>query len=437
MTEVLSEEEIIQFVNSIWTQAKLRKDFFGNMIPTHQMYGESVAQFAMVLDLFLIEFGFENYDVCDQEAASGIQNIERYGEWIVRANMCQALTSIFKARNVQFGMKDLITPLRKRAARFLSVLIHIWLHYTDVREKWDKIADEYASGAADKQNVKDEIAKLKNECEAKSLYLSQNRAKNHEGESELAALVEEYEKQKQLGTQLSDKHRELKHECAVAKEKISELSIQMGELNEEIANLEQKIVRSPEKIQAETDSKERSLEAKRTEKREREKEYMDIVKKVDVVREAIKEMKPSMDSLRETFNDMEKIREKSCVINELKDVLKTKLKQLQELQVVKQQNDANIVQLRQQIEKSKKQQKERLKTITDCNEKIRAEINSKTASMARNKEQEAMLEQERKIEADIEKLRNDLQTFENKYESLVARAKKGTNAVKNAINQAL
>jgi len=125
------------------------------------------------------------------------------------------------------------------------------------------------------------------------------------------------------------------------------------------------------------------------------------------------------------------------VIDELKETLKVKQQKIKQLQVVKQQTETNIAQLKGQIEKSKQQANQRTRTLRDCNDQIKTEIGEKTSSMAKSKQQEKMLEEERKIESEIEEVRNNRKAFESRLESHYARATKAVNQINTVVSQHL
>ncbi|KAI1301499.1 Kinetochore protein Nuf2 [Halotydeus destructor] len=425
MSSLLTEEDIILFHSSIF-RLPLKKDFFAK--PS----GETLSQ---VLQLFLTEFGIDNLYTADINAVNNIANLERYDDWIPKSNLCNVMAAIMGSRNIDFGMKDMMNPTRKKLQRVLSVLIHIWYKFNAAKESWTEIERKSASKAQDKARIVDAISELKRSVEEKSLFLSQNRSKFQNCETELNKLLESFDDKKLHGQNLEERSREVKQTCAEQKEKISELAIAVGEYKEEIFQLKQRIVRSPDKILAETQSKEKELETKRMEKRKNEKEYMEIVKNVDMIRDATKDMKPSMESLQETFRDIEAVREKCTSIDELKEKLKAKQNKLQQLQVVKQQAEANFVSLKEQINRSRFQHQQRIKPLSKMNDDIKKQIEEKKASLSVNKQQEKLLDEEQKYIKDIVLVKQDRQNFSEKLQTCYKRAETSASILKSALEQ--
>ena len=437
MSELLEDTEILQFITQYWRSAiTIKKDFFTNFAKNENA-GDQLTQ---ILELFLYEFGIDNFRQPDSVASMNISNLERYDDWMVKANICNLINAIIRHKMnsptaITFGMVDLVKPYKKKTVRVLSILIQVWLQFTDLKDQWSKKVESQSSIADEKSRVLERVELLKKQCEEQSLQKAQLQNKNQHLDSKLSSIIAEYEEKKRIGKELDDNYGALKQEVLQTKEKISALSIEIGRLNEEISSLQGKIVRSPEKIQAETDCKERELESKRTEKRRLEKEYVDNAKKLDMIKVTIKELGPSMSCLQETMNELETICEKCNAIDKLRDTLRSKENKLKQLSSSKQMSETNISKLKEQIQKSSHQQKQKLKSLIDCNNQIKTQINEKTSTLTLNKRQEKMLEEERKLEKELESVRTSVTAFENKLESSIVRAKKGKSVVENIIGQ--
>jgi chromosome segregation ATPase len=224
------------------------------------------------------------------------------------------------------------------------------------------------------------------------------------------------------GDGLADRSRELKQECANKKALISGLAVKLSKMKEDICSLEMKVVRSPDRIKADTSNKEAELEAKRNEKRALTKEYMEYCKRADSTRKAVNDMVPSMESLRGTLQDIQTIRGKCADIEKLKEQLKVKQSKLLELTVIQHQKETNMTALKEQTKRSETQHKVRVKPVVADNERVKKQIDEKRNASGKSAEADKLMDNERKLQKDIEKVRHNRTNFRDKLEQVKARS---------------
>lgn len=425
---LLTEDEILKFLNEMF-RIQLKKDQLA------KPDGETLAK---IYEIILIDFGIDEgaFRQPQQNAAHNIEDLPRYDDWFPKWNLCSTLSGTLGCIGIQdFGIRDLLSPNRKRTQRVLSQLINLWFRQQQMREKWGQIEAASESRANDKDLISEQISQLKSSCESKSVYLSQNRSNYRSLEEKLGKLVGQIEAKKTKGNDLAEESRSLKQDCANKKELISDLAVKLSEMKEDICNLEMKVVRSPEKIAAETSNKERELELTRQEKRKQTKEYIEIGKHLDVTRKAINEIRPSMDSLRDTFQEIQTLRENCAAIEKLQDQLKVKQSKLQQLRLIEKENESNLHTLKTQQKRSQYQHSTRVKPLSEGIETVKKQIEEKRGATSKSVEANRLLDEERKLINELEKVRLDRCTFKGKLEQAVARAKTNVANFRAAVIQ--
>jgi chromosome segregation ATPase len=189
----------------------------------------------------------------------------------------------------------------------------------------------------------------------------------------------------------------------------------MSKLKEELIEFEQKLIRSPERIQAETKEKEIELENKRNEKRKQEKQYMELMRTIDHLRDASKGLKPSLDTFTEAFREIEKIRSQCDALNEMKVSAKNKEKQFNEFKIKLREHETSLKTLKQQLTSNEKQYQQRLKTAKQLNNGLKQDLDAKIENQSES--DKISLEQRIKLEKKLEDLKVEHQNFKDMSES--------------------
>lgn len=390
-----------------------------------------------IFDLFLADFGVDNFRQPDLTATQSIKNLERYDDAIMKCNLWKCIAIIVQACGVpDFTISDVLNPKRRKTQTVLSTLINAWYTFSEMREKWVTIEDKNKSHDEQKEAIRMKIKHLKRLCEEKASYLSQNRNKNQHLEQELNKLVDAYEGKQKVGLELAEENRALKQQCAQMKALISDTTVSAGEKKEEISSLEQKIVRSPDKIAAETQAKEKELENIRLDKRRHEKEYMEFVKNIDAARETIKEMQPAMESLVTTFDDVEKLRGICDSADELKKSYEVKLKALEMARRKLVGGEDAHMKAKEKLSKAQFKYQNHSKTLRELNEGVKKEIDEKRYATASNKQEEKLISEERQLVTKMDQLKLSRAQFQKNLEDKLARHKKMVASYKSVLEQA-
>lgn len=417
---LLTDDDMCKFLNQAF-RLQFKKE---------QLIKPTAEVVMTIFQRFLDEFGVDNYHMPDLNAVGGIEEITRFEDFMRAWNVCKAMQLI----GLDVGIKDVLQPIRKRMQRFVSQLVSIYFSFHKAKESWSRVEEKLESKLSDKERLMAEIEQLKSDVNEKFMFVEENRDKYKHLEEKLATISEEYMNKQLKGEKMNEESRALKQTLAQRKEKISNLAVKLGETKEDINELEQRVVRSPDKIIAETKKKEQELDKKRTEKYRQEKDYMEIVKILDVTREAIKEMKPSMESLRGTFADIDSMREHCGSVETIKEQLKAKESKHKQMEVVSSQSDANLGTLKEQISRNQNQHQHRMKPIMELNEGIKRQIDEKKATTTKSDDVEKLLEEERKLQKDIDKMRIGRTTFKENLKAATLRAESSASNIR-AVNQ--
>lgn len=216
-------------------------------------------------------------------------------------------------------------------------------------------------------------------------------------------------------------------------ERLCELDVELSHTREALNDLEQRMVRSPDRIQTEIKEKENELEAKRNEKRKLEKQYMELMRTVEHLREASKSLKPPLETFTEAFKEIEKIRNQCEILDELKAEKQNKEKKLKELQIQLREHEQSLATVRQQMVNTERQYQQRFKTTKQLNDGLKTDLEAKMSNQTSSDKQ--ALEERIKLEKRLDSLKLEHDQFKNKSEDYFKRHLEGIQNVKNEMQK--
>ena len=413
------------------------KEIFGVNLPRDSLSKPNYETITGIYEMFLLELGVDNWQQPDLPALSNIDCVERFDDFIPKCNLVNCLrhllTSMGCPEIVTLG--DLVNPSAKKTRRILNRLITLWLRLSDLKQEWEPIA----VAKIESEKVKEEILKrnqsLKETYAKKSMFVAQNKAQFNEMTKKLNSISEEHDELKKQGTQLAESYRVKKQEMTERKAALCELDAKLGEGREEINSLEMKIVKSPEKVMAEVNAKEKELEEKREESRKYQKDYMDSLKKMDLIEEAIRDMRPAIDTMQETFSDLNVFREKTIERESTRCKIEMKKQEISSLRVVVEQSEMNSKHLKDQQRKMRIQHENKKRPLNEMNEEIKQQIQLKqdSSSTGANKDQQKLLEKELLLTNQLQDLRSNREKFDMALTNNCERALKIVSNFKNEL----
>lgn len=427
MTSVLMDDgEIAAFI----------KEIFGVNLPRDSLSKPNNETMTGIYEMFLLELGVDNWQQPDLPALSNIDCVERFDDFIPKCNLVNCLRHLLTSMGCPevVTLADLVNPSAKKTRRILNRLITLWLRLSDLKQEWEPIA----VAKIESEKVKEEILKrnqsLKETCAKKSMFVAQNKVQFNEMTKRLNSISEEHDELKKKGTQLADSYRVKKQEMSEKKRSLCELDAKLSEEKEEMNSLEMKIVKSPEKVLAEVNEKEKELEEKREESRKYQKDYMDSLKKMDLIEEAIRDMRPAIDTMEETFSDLNMFREKTIERERTRCRIEMKKQEITSLRVVVEQSEMNLRQLKDQQRKMRIQHENKRRPLNEMNQEIKQQIQLKQdSSTAGNKDQQKLLQQELLLSNQLQDLRNNREKFDLALTNNCERALKIVSNFKNEI----
>ncbi|CAG2180433.1 unnamed protein product, partial [Oppiella nova] len=369
----ISEEDIISFM----------RNMFGVSIARDQLQAPTKDFVVGVYARFLSEFGVENVSQPDIMATSGMDNIERYETNIIVANIYKSVANIVVNAGVpDMSFADVVQPKRLRTQRILSALCCLLLKLTEIEERFNQMQAKCIDLPVRRQAVEQRIRELRRAVEEKSMYLSSNKAKTEATAHELKALAETYERKRSEADALQDESRALKTTILSQREALSEIDVELSKLREEIQELDHKLVKSPERIQADTQDKETELESKRNEKKKLEKQYMELIRSLDHLKEGCKSLTPSLETFTEAFKDIESIRSECEKLSENKVLLNSREEKMKSLKVQMKEQEKSCHTLRQQIAGNEKTFQQQIQTLKQLNSGMKNDLDSKTKNQS-------------------------------------------------------
>lgn len=428
MTSVLMDDgEIAAFI----------KEIFGVNLPRDSLSKPNFETITGIYEMFLLELGVDNWQQPDLPALSNIDCVERFDDFIPKCNLVNCLRHLLTSMGCPeiVTLSDLVNPSAKKTRRILNRLITLWLRLSDLKQEWEPIA----VAKIESEKVKEEILKrnqsLKETCAKKSMFVAQNKSQFNEMTKKLNSISEEHDELKKQGTQLAESYRVKKQEMTERKAALFELDAKLGEGKEEINSLEMKIVKSPEKVMAEVNAKEKELEEKREESRKYQKDYMDSLKKMDLIEEAIRDMRPAIDTMEETFSDLNIFREKTIERESTRCKIEMKKQEISSLRVVVEQSEMNSKHLKDQQRKMRIQHENKKRPLNEMNEEIKQQIHLKqdSSSTGGNKDQQKLLEKELLLTNQLHDLRSNREKFDMALTNNCERALKIVSNFKNEL----
>jgi chromosome segregation ATPase len=422
--DCLTEDEIIQFFNEVFTIG-LSKQQLANPSP------EIVAQ---LYEMMLVELGVSRVTEPDLTATQDIDHIERYAEFIKLANIRLCVEEVLRKTGFQaeFTFLDLVQPKKKKVLHVLSRLIHLWTQVQDLQAQWEERAATLEAKQKEKEKVHSRLQALHKTLQSRAVVAAQCRASKPQLEERLKSASEKYDKLKNFGNSQHETYRAEKMEFVRRKEQLSELEVKLQKLYEENAELEALIVRSPNKVKAETAAMEQRVANLMSQRRLLQQEYVESVNQADAVMQAQKDLKPAMETLRETFADLEVLREKCAVAEELKEQILTLTQKLKELRVIEEQLRENVSAVQNQVKKNRIQFESQLKPLMKMNEDVKEAIHRKQdacdSSTASHKQ---LLQEEMSLTQKLDDVVSERQLSEQQFADCVAKVLK---AVQTAID---
>lgn len=420
--QLLGEEDVLLYIN----------DLFSMGLSRESLAQPSATVICELYDLFLTGMGI-TVGTPDLEAAQGIEDIEKFDEWIYKTNMLHAIQYILANLNFQgeFTMLDLIQPKRKKNIRILNYLIHAACSVDELRKSFWENAKGFEEKKKDKDKLLLKIDTLKKTLEKKGAIAGHCRSKRPALDKQLLTIGNEYETKKAIGAELTNQYRAEKKELTAKKEELSELEVKLGELREEIAVMEAQVVKSPEKVKAEVTAKETMLELKMSEKRKLTKEYSEMLEHSENVQKASQDMIPIMDTLRETISDMDAFKVKCSAIDDIKDTIKTKELKAHQQKVVIKQSNSNIDALKDQLKKSVSKQTIRMKPIQSLLQGVNEQIKKREDSESGPSKD--LVIKERSLHQEIEEIKEERANIERVIKSVHERMAVAQQKLKQTI----
>lgn len=413
------------------------KEIFGVNLPRDSLSKPNYETMTGIYEMFLLELGVDNWQQPDLPALSNIDSVERFDDFIPKCNLVNCLRHLLTSMGCPeiVTLADLVNPSAKKTRRILNRLITLWLRLSDLKQEWEPIA----VARIESEKVKEEILKrnqsLKETYAKKSLFVAQNKLQFNEMTKKLNSISEEHDDLKKQGTQLAENYRVKKQEMTERKKVLFDLDAKLGEGKEEINSLEMKIVKSPEKVMAEVNGREKELEERREESRKYQKEYMESLKKMDLIEEAIRDMRPAIETMEETFRDLNKFREKTIERESRRCKIEMKKQEIGSLRVVVEQSEMNSKHLKDQERRMRIQHENKKRPLNEMNEEIKQQIRLKEdSSTGTNKEQQKLLQKELLLTNQLQDLRSNRNKFDT---ALTNNCEKALKIVSNFKNQLL
>lgn len=211
------------------------------------------------------------------------------------------------------------------------------------------------------------------------------------------------------------------------------MEIELSKSKEEIQELEQKIVKSPERIQADTAEKEQELEAKRVEKKKLEKQYMELIRAADHLKEFSKTLMPSLDTFAQAFANIETMRTHCEKLYETKLSITKREEQIKTFKVQLKEQEKSINALKQQILNNEKQFQQQIQTMKQINNGMKKDLEEKTKNQT--KAQKNCLDERLKLEARLDALDEEHKQFKEKFETVNKQHIEQVNCLQRAIQE--
>lgn len=420
--DCLTEDEIVQFVSMVF-DLSLVKEQLSNACIVTQLY-----------ELFLTTMGVSDVGKVDLNACCGIQHHERYVDFMRLSNVHLCVGELLRQTNfpADFTLQDMVQPKRKKVLRILSHLIKLWTETDALHLEWKEKEADLEARKKKRIAQRQQLQALQKTFEQTALRASKCRESKAELEKQLQAASEHFERQTHSGKMLEAQYRAEKKELVEKKEQLSELEVELGKLREAISQLEAQIVRSPAKVTAETEAMEQQVAAKMSERRRLQHEYVEAMNLSDTVVQAQKDLKPAMDTLHDTFADLEILREKCQLADEIKEKVVSLNQKDRELHVVAEQSRENVSGLQNQVKKNRIQYRNQLNPLLKMNDDVKQDIARKReASDGSSAGQKELLQQEMSLLKQQEDLKSERQLHDQQFASCVTKV---TKAIQSAID---
>lgn len=424
----LSEEDILNFVSQAF-DIRLSRDVLTN--PSQKIVSE-------LYTLFLTDFGLGAFASPDLTATEGIENLERYDEFMYNWNLVRGMQYVLRKTGfpTDFTLLDLIRPRRKKNVLVLNHLIVAWSRLAEVKERWEEEQPSLQNMAKKREEQLAKIESLKILQEKKMVQVMEARRERPEYEKKLTALNEDLVRKREAANQLGARYRSEKKELSDKKEELAELEVEIRQLREEIATLEAQIVRSPEKIMAETEEIEAQLESKMQDKRRLNHEYTEALSQAETVEKALSALNPSMDSLRDTFADLEGLKDKAAAVDCAKGKRHQKEMKLQEQKVILEENKKIADKIKEETKGVEKKHQMKMKPILSLNEEIKVQIEKKQSGENQaSDEVNCLLEEERRIMKEMDETKIQRKTVEETFDKCVTRVGQAMRLLADTVNQ--
>lgn len=423
--DCLTEDEIVQFVSMVFDLDIVKEQLTNPFIVTR------------LYNLFLATLGVSDTEKPDLNATQGIEHHGRYSDFVLLSNVHLCVGELLRQTNfpAEFTLLDMVQPKKKKVLRILSHLIKLWTDADALHEEWKAKEADLEVRKKERQAQHQRLQALQKTLEQKALMASKCRESKADLEKRLEAAHQDFNYQKGQGETLSAQYYAEKKALAEKKEQLSELDVELKKLQEEIGDLESQIVRSPDKITAETNAMEQHVAAKMSERRRLQQEYVEAVNQSDTVLQAQRDLKPAMDTLHHTFSDLEILREKCNVADEMKEKIVSLNQKDRELHVVAEQSRENVTGLQNQVKKNRIQYQHQLNPLLKMNDGVKQDIARKReASDGSSAEQKKLLQQEMSLLKQQEDLKSERQLNDQQFAACVTKV---TKAIQSAIDSKL
>ncbi|XP_054156968.1 uncharacterized protein LOC128955329 [Oppia nitens] len=326
----------------------------------------------LVIQLYvsiLAEFGVYNVSQPDIEVTSGFDDISNYESVIQVVNIKNLVTNFVSYDGIRdVTLNDVVNPNGRRTKRILRSLCKLVLKLSDITTVFNRRNQWCVDLPVRRQAIEQRIREQKRQIEAKAMHLSTNKCQTVAISRQLKEMAKNFETKRTSAIKLINETKQIKSSILQQNEEISELDIKISKTKEDIEKLNENLVKSPIRIQMNTEKKETELSDKRNEKKILEKQYLQLIKGNDSLKEFSHSLKPSLETLSKTFKDIETIRQECQKLSDMKTGMNAKLERLKSIDVRIGEQEKSWKTLRQQMVNNEKQfdyQFRTLKQIVD------------------------------------------------------------------------
>jgi chromosome segregation ATPase len=202
-----------------------------------------------------------------------------------------------------------------------------------------------------------------------------------------------------------------------------------------IDKLDKKLIRSPDRLQAKIEQKEKVLQNKRNLKKKLERQQFLLFSSMNELKESSKSLKPSLETFKEGVKELEKIRNQIKLLDETKAEINNNDKKLKALKIQLREHEKTIRTMRRKIVINEKQHEKQIETMKQINNGIKRELEA----MQKNQSDQLQrsLEDKIKLEKRLDSLESEHQKFKNASQMYYRQHLASLQMIKTLINTRL